>query len=139
MIELENLTTLDIDINLLEKIAISQTSKNIELIFCDDKYIQNLNKTYRNINKPTDVLSFPLSNIPHVPLGNITINVNAAKNMSEKLNHSFEDEIALLFIHGLLHLLGFDHENDEGQMREKEEKLIKEFNLPKSLIVRTCE
>ncbi|MGJ9366302.1 rRNA maturation RNase YbeY, partial [Campylobacter jejuni] len=55
------------------------------------------------------------------------------------LGHSYEEEISLLFIHAMLHLLGFDHENDNGEMREKEKELIEHFNLPKSLIVRTLE
>jgi len=53
------------------------------------------------------------------------------------LGHSYNDEVTLLFIHGLLHLLGFDHEVDNGQMREEERKLIEYFSLPKSLILRS--
>ncbi len=55
---------------------------------------------------------------------------------AKELGHELKDEITLMFIHGLLHVKGFDHECDEGQMRKEEEKLINEFNLPKSLIIR---
>lgn len=67
------------------------------------------------------------------------INVDLAKQKAKELGHSYEEEISLLFIHAMLHLLDFDHENDNGEMREKEKELIEHFNLPKSLIVRTLE
>jgi probable rRNA maturation factor len=82
------------------------------------------------------VLSFPLEEMPHLPLGSIVISIDRAKEVSSRLSHDCDDEVALLFIHGLLHLLGYDHESDEGQMREKEASLIKEFDLPNSLILR---
>ena len=98
---------------------------------------QEYNKEYRGINKATDVLSFPLEDIEFMPLGSIVISLDKAKEVANRLNHSINDEIALLFTHGLLHLMGYDHEVDNGQMREMESKIIKEFNLPDSLIVRT--
>ena len=55
---------------------------------------------------------------------------------AKEFKHSLNDELALLFIHGTLHLLGYDHEIDNGEMREKEKEIIKKFNLPESLIVR---
>ncbi|MEO1923813.1 MAG: rRNA maturation RNase YbeY, partial [Nautiliaceae bacterium] len=87
--------------------------------------------------KPTDVLSFPLENIPGMPLGSIVISIDTAKKGAKEFGHSIENEIKLLFIHGLLHLLGYDHEIDNGEMRAKEEEIIKKFNLPQSLIIRT--
>jgi probable rRNA maturation factor len=57
--------------------------------------------------------------------------------MAKELNHTVDDELTLLYIHGLLHILGYDHEIDSGEMREKEHELIKAFNLPDSLITRT--
>jgi probable rRNA maturation factor len=74
--------------------------------------------------------------MPNFPIGSVVINLDLAKEMATNLNHSTEDEIALLFIHGLLHILGYDHEVDNGEMREMEEKIISKFSLPKSLIVR---
>ena len=139
MIDLDNQTDEVIDINFLEKILSTQTSKEIELIITNNKIIQQINNEFRQIDKPTDVLSFPLENMPHSPLGSIVISVDYVKEKSVEYNHSFDDELALLFIHGLLHLLGFDHECDNGEHRAKEEELIKKFNLPNSLIVRTIK
>lgn len=84
-------------------------------------------------------LSFPLEAIPHTPLGSVVINAPLAQENALKLGHSLEDEIALLFIHGVLHLLGYDHEKDKGEQRQKEGELIKAFDLPLSLIERTQE
>lgn len=137
MILLDNQTNFSINLIPLEAIANSLTKKDIELLLVDNKTIQELNKTHRNKDYPTDVLSFPLENIPHFPLGTIIISTDKAKEVSTKLKHTQNEEILLLFIHGLLHLLGYDHEADKGEMREKEEALIKEFNLPKSLIIRS--
>jgi len=137
MIDFENNTSLDIDISLLEKISISLTKKDIELIIVNNDEIQELNKEHRNIDKATDVLSFPLDfEMENMPLGSIVISVNFVEEKAKEYNHSFNEELSLLFIHGILHLLGFDHEIDNGEHRDKEEELIKTFNLPNSLIVR---
>jgi probable rRNA maturation factor len=137
MIELDNTSPLNIDINLLQNIANSLSDKDIELIITDDKQMQEINKTHRNIDKSTDVLSFPYEDMPMAPLGSIVISATHVEKLANELNHTNDDEIALLFIHGLLHLLDYDHEIDNGEMRDKELALIKKFNLPKSLIVRT--
>ena len=137
MIELDNKTSLNVDEIFLQKIASSLTDKEIELIITNKDEIKNINKEHRGIDAPTDVLSFPYEDMPMSPLGSIVISYEHVKEVSKELKHSQDDELALLFIHGLLHLLGFDHEVDSGEMREKEAKLIKEFNLPKSLIIRT--
>jgi probable rRNA maturation factor len=134
MIEFENRSNYEFDETLLEEIYSYLTNKNVELILTDNKEIQELNKTYRQKDMPTDVLSFPINDNFH--LGSIVISVDKAKEIANKLGHSVEDEIKLLFIHGLLHLLGYDHEVDNGEMREKEAEVIKKFNLPDSLIVR---
>ncbi|MCF6310363.1 MAG: rRNA maturation RNase YbeY [Sulfurimonas sp.] len=139
MIELDNRTSLNLDINALETIAQALTEKEIELIITDNKEIKEINKAHRNIDKDTDVLSFPYEDMPMSPLGSIVISSMHVENKAKELKHKQSDELTLLFIHGLLHLLGFDHEVDNGQMREKELELIERFNLPKSLIVRTEE
>ena len=137
MIDLENRTQDKIDMSYLEHIAKDLSLQDIELIITNNDEIKTLNKKYRNIDKSTDVLSFPLSNeFEHMPLGTIIISSDFVKEKAKKFKHSFQDELALLFIHGLLHLLKYDHEIDNGEHRKKEEEIIKKFNLPNSLIVR---
>ncbi|QOP41276.1 rRNA maturation RNase YbeY [Sulfurimonas marina] len=137
MIDIENKTDLEIDFSKLETILKSLTKKEIELIITDNDDIQTINKEYRDKDYPTDVLSFPYEEMPFSPLGSIIISKNFVEEKSKELGHSIQDEFTLLFIHGLLHILGYDHEVDNGEMREMEEKLIKKFSLPASLIVRT--
>lgn len=136
MIELDNKTTLDINTFFLQSIADSLTDKEIELIIIQNEEIQAINAQQRNIDKATDVLSFPYEEMPMSPLGSIVISENFVTEKAEELGHTKSEELALLFIHGLLHLLGFDHEVDNGEMREKEKSIIEMFSLPKSLIVR---
>jgi probable rRNA maturation factor len=138
MILLDNQTNITINLESLENIVnfLNVSNKDIELLIVDDKTIQELNKNFRAKNKPTDVLSFPLEENKYAPIGSIVISSQTAQKAAEKFGHSLEEEITLLFIHGLLHLLGFDHETDNGEMRAKEQEIIKKFNLPPSLIVR---
>ena len=137
MIDLDNGTEFEIDITILEKITNTLTKKDIELLVVKNDEIKQLNKEHRNIDKATDVLSFPMDfDMPNMPLGSIVISTDFVEEKAKEYGHSFNDEFSLLFIHGILHLLGFDHEVDNGEHRVKEEELIKEFNLPNSLIVR---
>ena len=135
----ENNTELKIDLTLINEITESLSEKEIELIFTTNEEIQEINLNTRGIDKPTDVLSFPYDYMPNVPLGSIVISANFVEEKSTVYNHSFQDEFTLLFIHGILHLLGYDHEIDNGEHRDKEEELINKYNLPKSLIIRTNE
>ncbi len=139
MIEITNETDYRPNTNLLETIAAELTDRDVELILTDNETIRELNRQFRHIDKPTDVLSFPLEYVPHAPLGEIVISVDYARDKASEYHNSLDDEIALLFIHGLLHLLGYDHETDSGEMRQKEEELIRHFGLPESLITRNEE
>lgn len=136
----ENQTDYLVKLDFLTKIANTITQKDIELIICHNDYIQAINLQYRQKDTPTDVLSFPLEDMPmgmnNIPLGSIIVSIDFVEQKSQEFNHSIDDEFSLLFIHGLLHLAGYDHEIDNGEHREKEEELIKLFNLPDSLIVR---
>jgi probable rRNA maturation factor len=137
MIELDNQTDFDIDIGSLEEISNTLTTKDIELIITDNEEMQVLNKEHRGIDKPTDVLSFPMDfEFENMPLGSIIISIDFVKDKAKEYGHSQSDEFKLLFIHGILHLVGYDHEVDNGEHRAKEEELITQFSLPKSLIVR---
>jgi len=119
----------------LKKIVEFYTKKDLELIVVGKKKMKKLNLEFRGKDRATDVLSFPLAKTPNSPLGSIVICKKFVKNGAKKFAHSIDEEFILLFIHGFLHLLGFDHEKNE-KMRKEEKKIIKKFNLPKSLIVR---
>ncbi|WP_418185488.1 rRNA maturation RNase YbeY [Aliarcobacter vitoriensis] len=137
MIDLDNQTDFEFDIAIIENISSKLTQKDIELLIVDNLTIQEINKEYRQKDKPTDVLSFPFEgDFSHIPLGTIIISIDFVKDKAKEYGHSEIEELSLLFIHGILHLLGYDHEVDKGEHRQKEEELIKEFNLPDSLIIR---
>ena len=137
MIDLDNATEFEIDIISLEEITETLTKKDIELLIVKNDEIRELNKEHRNIDKATDVLSFPMDfDFVNMPLGSIVISTDFVEEKAKEYGHSFNEELSLLFIHGLLHLLGYDHEVDNTEHRDKEEELIKKFNLPNSLIVR---
>lgn len=138
MIDLDNHTVIDIDVSIFEPILESLSSKDLELIIVDDREIKQINQLTRSVDKATDVLSFPLHNMPQVDLlGTIVISIDHVSTAATKFGHTKEEELKLLFIHGLLHLLGMDHESDQGEMRMKEHALIEQFSLPQSLIIRT--
>ncbi len=144
MLNIENMTNFIPNTQLLEDIATRLTSREIDLTLCYNNTIQQYNKEYRQKDKATDVLSFPVENdfildSNLMPLGSIVISVDFVLQKAREYKHSEASEMALLFIHGLLHLLGYDHETDAGEMREKEALIIKKFKLPKSLIVRIEE
>jgi len=145
MIDLDNQTTLAVDIVALEKIAQALSTKEVELVITDDETMQALNSEYKGKEATTDVLSFPMEapfteqSIFGMPLGSIVIAASFVKEKAKVFGHTEQDELSLLFIHGMLHLLGFDHERDKGEMRLREKELIEAFDLPKSLIVRTEE
>ena len=104
--------------------------REISLLLADDETIQELNKSYRNMDKPTDVLSFEIES--DVMLGDIIISVETAKRMAIEYNISLDREIAFLFIHGILHLLGYDHETsveDEEEMFALQTKLLDLTNI----------
>ncbi|NPA52062.1 MAG: rRNA maturation RNase YbeY [Aquificae bacterium] len=106
---------------------------NVEvgLTLTDNTNIRQLNKEWRDKDKPTDVLSFPAGEIPgyrYKVLGDIVISVPYTKKQAENLGVSFYEELVRLIAHGLLHLLGYDHEKSQKEARlmfDKQEKLIK--------------
>ncbi|WP_263831780.1 rRNA maturation RNase YbeY [Sulfurospirillum oryzae] len=139
MLLIENELNVALHVKILEQICAEHTPKEVELVIVDSQSMHELNLEHRGMDKTTDVLSFPIDDFPHAPLGAIVINHELAEQKAKELGHSVEEEITLLFIHGMLHLLGFDHEVDNGEMRAQEEAWIKQYNLPASLIVRTEE
>ncbi len=105
------------------------------LVFTDDMEIRGLNKEYRDIDAPTDVLSFPSDEIdPETDfryLGDVIISVEKAAAQSELANHSLEDELTMLIVHGCLHLCGLDHGTPEEKrfMKEKQEAILKGLHI----------
>ncbi|MDD2697553.1 MAG: rRNA maturation RNase YbeY [Arcobacteraceae bacterium] len=132
----ENNTDFNIDLEFVNKIATHLKIGEIELILTTNEEMQEINLTTRGLDKPTDVLSFPYLEMPNSPIGSIVISLDFLKEYSKEYENTIEEEFILLFIHGVLHILGYDHEIDNGEHREKEKELIEFFNLPQSLIVR---
>ena len=132
---------IDLDLEFWEEFALKTLklvdepdNAEVSLSFVDNNEIQQLNKDFRNIDKPTDVLSFPFDNSFNLPirvLGDVVISTEKAKFQSEEYGHSLEREIGFLMIHGILHLLGYDHENeeDEKEMFDLQKKLLGELGL----------
>lgn len=120
----------------LEAIADFLGAGDIELVFVDDSEMREINNSQRGIDKATDVLSFPYESVAGGLAGSVVISTDTASRVASELGHSANDEIALLFLHGVLHVMGYDHEIDSGEMREKEKEVIEHFSLPSSLIIR---
>ncbi|CAH1451656.1 unnamed protein product [Lactuca virosa] len=107
-------------------------SVELSILLCNDEFIRELNKDWRNEDHATDVLSMsqhvPELKLPMLMLGDIIISVETAARQAEERGHTLLDEIRVLMVHGLLHLLGFDHELNEeaeAEMEEEEERLLK--------------
>jgi len=110
----------------------------ISVVFVDDAYIQRLNYQYRNQNYPTDVLSFALQEGEEVPgeegiilLGDVVISLPRAREQSTEFKHSLLREVAYLVAHGMLHLLGYGHQEEPARqiMRAKEEAILNKLNV----------
>lgn len=117
-------------------------SAEISLTFTDDEGIRRLNRDFRHLDQPTDVLSFPLlegaddepaivGGQPADLLGDIVISLERAVAQADEYGHSVEREVGFLFVHGLLHLLGYDHDTPEGErdMRQREEAALQAIGL----------
>ena len=112
------------------------TDYELSITFVDDEEIRVLNKTYRDVDKHTDVLSFPMydedEDVPYTPLlGDIVISIETAKRQSEEFGHTVEREIAYLTAHSMFHLLGYDHleDDDKKEMRGKEKQAMKNLKI----------
>lgn len=113
----------------------------VSLTIVTNEEIKKLNKQYRNIDEPTDVLSFEMydpyvelddefKQIP-IPIGDIIISIDKVEEQAKRYNHSFERELAFLTVHGFLHLLGYTHDDVEEEkiMFIRQEQILKEFQL----------
>lgn len=113
----------------------------VSVLLTTDAAIRKLNRQFRGKNKATDVLSFPADPIPGLkPLqqiaGDLAISVPTARRQAVEQGHALRIEIKVLMLHGLLHLAGYDHEADAGQMARRERLLRARLGLPQGLIER---
>lgn len=101
----------------------------ISLVLCDDAFIQNLNRDHRGKDKPTDVLSFPQDD--PVVLGDVVISLDTAAKQAQAAGWSHMDEIVLLGLHAVLHLLGYDDETVEGaiEMRDRTAAVLQDLAI----------
>jgi probable rRNA maturation factor len=104
-------------------------------LLTDDAELRRLNTEFLGHEYPTDVLSFP-SGAAEGPMGDIAISVQRAAEQARTLGHALEDELRILMLHGVLHLLGMDHESDRGQMSRAERRWRERFGLPHALTER---
>ncbi len=118
----------------LQHEAINDVEFNIIII--DNKRIREINKTYRNIDRETDVISFALEDyedikLPHRLLGDIYISIDKAIGQAEEYQHSLLRELSFLSIHGLLHLLGYDHikKDEEKIMFDKQREILDSYGI----------
>jgi len=110
--------------------------KYFECLLTDDREMQRLNSFFLKHNYPTDVLSFPSIGQPFA-IGECAISVERAEEQCNGFGHSLITEIEILMLHGVLHLMGLDHETDAGEMARTETRWRAELKLPKSLIERS--
>mgnify|MGYP000870734715 CR=1 FL=1 len=131
-----------------------QTQVEVSLLLVDNDEIQNLNRDYRGIDNETDVLSFPMLDLDpsgrevwleelengitaddqQVVLGDIVISVEKAEEQAEEYGHGLKRELGFLMVHGVLHLLGYDHEKSESEeqtMNAIQEAILEELSLPR--------
>jgi probable rRNA maturation factor len=112
----------------------------VTVLLTTDETIRDLNQRFRGKNRPTDVLSFPAekhARVQEKTAGDIAVSVDTARRQGTACDHSLRTELKILILHGLLHLAGYDHETDRGQMHRRERQLRARLGLPAGLIERT--
>ncbi|GAC1415238.1 MAG: hypothetical protein NVSMB62_02470 [Acidobacteriaceae bacterium] len=113
----------------------------VHVLLTSDAELKRLNRTFRGKNKPTDVLSFPAAteapDSHNSVAGDLAISLETAARQAAQYGHSLRDEVRILLLHGTLHLGGYDHEIDSGEMAEREAELRRQLRLPTGLIART--
>ena len=120
----------------LAGIAPSGARGSLTVAVTTDARVRMLNRRFRGVSKPTDVLSFPAEEPGQ--LGDIVIARGVAARQARELGHSLATELKVLALHGLLHLLGYDHEQDQGRMARVEARLRRRGGLQAGLIERTA-
>jgi|SRR5215470_19047325 len=108
--------------------AIGKSDSSVTVAFVSDNKIRELNRQFRNVDSATDVLSFP-SDSRDGEMGDIAISIETAARQAKQNGLTLDGEIAQLLLHGLLHLSGYDHETDNGEMNRLELKLRKKLRI----------
>jgi len=109
--------------------AIGKNDSMATIAFVSDKAIRQLNRQFRDVDKATDVLSFPAEETDKLNLGDIAISVDTAARQAKENGLTFDEEVAQLILHGLLHLSGYDHETDNGEMNRLELRLRRRLGI----------
>jgi probable rRNA maturation factor len=126
----------------LANIAPATARGDVTVAIVSDRRIRALNREFRGKDHATDVLSFPSDPSTSLRagergfLGDIVIAAGVAKRQAREAGHTVQTELRVLMLHGLLHLLGYDHEDDDGRMARAEARLRKKAGLPEGLIER---
>lgn len=116
---------------------VSQLDGAVHVLVTSSSELRSLNRRFRGKDQPTDVLSFPPApGFVNGLAGDIAISADIAKQNARRLGHSAAQEIKILALHGVLHLAGYDHEQDKGRMASKEADLRQSLGLPSGLIER---
>src|SRR5215470_16603798 len=111
---------------------------DVDVLVTSNKELKALNREFRGKDQATDVLSFPATaDLQKTHAGDIAISAEMAAHNARLLGHSTGEEIKILVLHGILHLRGYDHERDHGEMARREQKLRRALRLPVGLIERT--
>lgn len=119
---------------------LDKTDLYLSVTLSGEEYIHKINKEYREVDRPTDVLSFPMFQKEEIPkeqtgirdvLGDIIICIPIVEKQAIEYNHSFKRELAYMLVHGFYHLMGYDHmqENEKKEMRKKEEEILSKLNI----------
>lgn len=123
----------------LEAVAPAGAAGDVTVAFVGDARMRALNRAFRGVDRATDVLSFPADAACRVrdgALGDIAIATGVARRQAARQGHSVATEVRVLALHGLLHLLGYDHETDNGRMARAEARLRRKGGLRDGLIAR---
>jgi probable rRNA maturation factor len=120
----------------LKSIAPSRARGTATIALVSDERVRALNRRYRRRDSATDVLSFPAAERGR--LGDVVIATGLARRQAREAGHTLQTELRVLALHGLLHLLGYDHEHDSGQMARLERRLRRKGGLCEGLIEREC-
>lgn len=144
MIDISNYTTHpEIDISIIRRAAFLTLSTyesgtyELSILLTNDEHITELNREYRNIGSPTDVLAFPMllngdNSLPDSKmLGDVVISLETAERQAKTEKHTFADEIAFLTVHGILHLIGYDHHTPEDakKMFNKQNAILQQMQV----------